>query len=435
MGTFLIFIFLLIVLALFAIENQEVTTVRIPFHEVYEIPKMALILFSVAVGFVGTFFVFLARDTRKFIDNWQFVRKQKRDVKVQDLYSKALNSLLSHDEDGAKGALEGILKVEPGHVNTLLRLGDIAADAGDYHKANNYYQKAKNINPQNYETLFALVHLMEKTERWSEALKFIEEILDIDSANLTALYKKRSILEKQGRWDDVVYLQKSILKHEHTEKDKQRENRNLIGYHYEYGRDSLENNQLEKAKKTFKTVLRMEKDFIPATLGIAEVMLREGNNEDAINFLEKNYEQTSSKIILARLEDLLIGLGEPARLIGIYKNSISKDPNNQATKFFLGKLYYRLEMIDDAFEILSSMDVVTTAYPEFHQLMGDLYMRRNEPEKAVEEFRHVLDVRKSLRLSYCCSHCGHTSEEWAGRCPDCKQWTTFSFHIEGSCKR
>ncbi len=78
--------------------------------------------------------------------------------------------------------------------------------------------------------------------------------------------------------------------------------------------------ELEKAKKAFRTVLRIDKDFVPATLGLAEVLLREGESEEAVNTLEKSYEQTSSMIALARLEDLLINLGEPARLIRIYKN-------------------------------------------------------------------------------------------------------------------
>jgi len=100
-------------------------------------------------------------------------------------------------------------------------------------------------------------------------------------------------------------------------------------------------------------VIRLEKDFIPATLGLAEVLLREGENEEAINLLEKNYEQTSSMIVLLRLEDLLISVGEPLRLIRIYKNNILKNPQDPVIKFFLGRLYYRLEMIDDAFEIMT----------------------------------------------------------------------------------
>lgn len=433
--SFLIIVLFLAVLAFFAISNKEIMTIQVPFGDIYELPKIALILFSSVFGASVVLFAFLVRDTKKYIDTWQHQRKQKQAAKVQELYSKALNSLLANDNEAAKDALEGILVEEPGHISALLRLGDIHASDEDYQKANTYYQKAYTIKHQNLETLFALETLMEKTDRWSEALKYLDDILDIADSNMTALHKKRDILEKQGRWDDLIYLQKTIIKHARAEKDKKREQENLVGFKYEYGRYSLENNQLEKAKKAFKTVLRLEREFVPATLGIAEVMLRENESEAAINLLEKSYEATGSKIVLARLEDLLISLGEPARLISIYKTSISRNPQDQIAKFFLGKLYYRLEMIDDAFEVLTSIDPGVASYPELYQLLGNLFMRRNQPENAVREFKKVIESRSSLRLPYCCTNCGHDSIEWSGRCASCKQWSTYQFNLDGSCTR
>jgi lipopolysaccharide biosynthesis regulator YciM len=435
MGKLSVFIFVLFLaaLAVFAIHNKELTTVTIPFDGVYELPKIALILLSSVAGALAMLLIFAVRDTKKFIDNLQFQKKQKRDIKVQELYSKALNSILAHKEDIAREVLGEILAEEPDHVDALLRLGDIYSSEEDYQKANAYYQKAKAVNPRNIETLFAIEELLEKSGRWTEALKHVEDILDTDEDNLTAMYRKRGILEKQSKWDDLVYLQKAILKHEHSEKDRRREHQNLIGYKYEYGRYSLENNQLEKAKKAFKTVLRLDKDFIPATLGIAEVMLREGESEEAVNLLEKAYETTSSTIVLARIEDLLISLGEPSRIIRIYKNSISKRPDDPTIRFFLAKLFFRLEMIDDAFETLSGMDSAGLPYPELHQLMGSLYVRRNQPAKAVEEYKKVVEIRKSLKLAYCCTQCGFNAEEWSGRCPGCGNWNTYHFNLDGTC--
>ncbi len=431
--TVIIFLLFLLGISAFGYFNQELVTIKIPAGESYEVSKFILVLLSIAIGVFITFIFFAIRDTRKFIGNWQYQKKQKQDAKVQGLYSKAVNAILAHNEDAAREALEGILAEEPDHVDALLRLGDTYAAEEDFQKANTYYQKARMVDPRNLETLFAMEKALEKTGRWADALKYIEDILEIDEDNLTAMYMKRDILEKQGRWDDLVYLQKSILKNEHNEKDKKREHQNLIGYEYEYGRHSLENNQLEKAKKAFKTVFRIDKDFVPATLGLAEVMLREGESEEAANLLEKSYENNSSKIVLARLEDLLITLGEPARLITIYKEGITRNPNDPVTRFFLGKLYYRLEMIDDAFETLSGMDTLGVAYPELHQLLGNIYLRRNLPEKAASEYKKVIDVRKPLRLPYCCGKCGSSSDEWSGRCPKCRQWDTFQFNLEGVC--
>ncbi|MBM4140470.1 MAG: tetratricopeptide repeat protein [Nitrospira sp.] len=427
-----IFILLLGVIALFAMFNQESTTINIPFGMTYEISTIGLILLSGIVGALTMLIIFAIRDLKRFIDNWQYQKKQKREAEVQGVYSKALNSLLAHNEDEAKELLKGVLSKEPEHLDALLRLGDIAVTEEDFQKAGEYYQQARDISPRNLETLFALERLMEKTGRWSDALHYVDEILDIDDENLSALYKKRDILERQERWDELVLIQKIILKNEHAEKDKNRERQDLIGYKYEYGRKSLENGELEKAKKAFRTVLRIDKDFVPATLGLAEVLLREGESEEAINNLEKSYEQTSSMIVLARLEDLLINLGEPGRLIRIYKNSLSRSPQDPVIKLFLGKLYYRLEMVDDAFETLASIDTGGADYPELHQLMGSLYMKRNQPEEAVYEFRKALDLKMALRLLYCCKECGYISLEWSGRCADCKKWNTFQFDLDGT---
>lgn len=429
----LILVLFMTALAIFAIYNKEVTTVGIPGGEVYEIPKFALIVLSMVIGALIALVFFIIRDTKRLIDNWQYQKRQRREMKVQELYSKALNSILAHHEDSARDALEGILAELPEHVDALLRLGDIYAAEEEFQKAISYYQKARMINPRNVETLFAIELIMEKTGRWADALKYLEDILELDEDNLSALYRKRDIMEKQSRWDELVYLQKAILKQVHTEKERRREQLNLVGYEYEYGRHSLETGQLEKAKKAFKTLIRLDKDFIPASLGLAEVMLGEGESEEAINLLEKTYEQTSSKIILARLEDLLISLGEPARLISIYEGSIMRSPNDQITRFFLGKLYYRLEMLDDAYDTLVGMDKWGIAYPDLHLLLGNIYMRRNDYGKAADEYRKVIDIKKAARLPYCCTQCGYTLDEWSGRCPDCRQWNTFQLNLEGTC--
>jgi lipopolysaccharide biosynthesis regulator YciM len=426
-----IFIVFLAVLALFAIYNQNATTVKIPFGEAYETPTIGLILLSIAVGAFAMLFVFVIRDTKRYVGTYQYQKKQKKDARIQELYSKALNYFFAHHKKAdARELLQEILKEDPENINALLQLGEIAASEEDFQQAREYYQRARDLNPRNIEVLFSIERLMEKTGRWPDAVRYIEEILDLDDENLTALYKKREILEKQDKWDDLVLVQKTILKNEHTEKYKIRERQNLVGYKYEYGRHSLENGDLEKAKKAFRTVLRLDKDFIPATLGLAEVHLREGESEEAINLLEKTYTQTSSIIVLLRLEDLLISVGEPLRLIRIYKNNISKTPQDSAIKFFLGRLYYRLEMIDDAFEAMSSVDIASNANPQMHELLGNLYLKRKQTDSAVREFKNALESHKcAFSLTYSCRDCGHISSEWYGRCSNCKKWSTYQLTL------
>ena len=430
----LIVILLLGGLALFAMSNNDMTTVNVPFDKTYPITKIGLILISSAVGALVTLLVFVIRDTKRFMATHQFQKRQKKHDKVQSLYSKAVNAILAHDELEAKGALESILKEDSGHIDALLRLGDITAGREQFDEAEGFYSKALGYSPHNLEALFSLENALENKEKWPEALSCAEKILDIDPANLSALYKKRSLLEKEGRWDDVIDVQKAVLNHDHVEADQLREQFNMLGYKYELARESLERGESEKAGKGFRSIVRDEAGFIPAYLGIAESMLREGDAEDAASFLEKSYELTSSTILLARLEDLLINLGEPARLIRTYRKTISDNPNDQMLKFFLGKLYYRLEMVDDALETLSPLSDMPDAYPDIYRLMGELYLKRDQCEKAVEEFKKTADFKKTFRLPYCCSVCGRSEQDWSGRCPKCLNWNTYQFDLHGACK-
>jgi lipopolysaccharide biosynthesis regulator YciM len=436
MGKFLILIFLVFLAAIgfFAAENKDMVVVKVPFGDAYEVPKIALIILSSTLGALIILSFFCIRDTKRVIDNMQYQKRQKRHARIQEFYSKALNAILGDKEEEAKDALGDILREDPEHIDALLRVGDMALADGDYNSALERYKKVRDINPTNLQALLSMETVMEKMQRYDDALKYLEEILDIDAENLTALYRKRALLERKDKWDDLLSLQKTILKLEHNEKDKQREERKLLGYKYEYARASLENGELEKAEKAFRTMLKMETGFIPAYLGLAEVILTKGETEEAINLLEKTFEQSNSIIILARLEDLLINVGEPGRLIRFYKNAIAKKPQDNGLKFLLGKLYYRLEMVDDALEILDSIDTSVFSTIELYALRGELYLKRSQTPRALDEFKKACTIKKAVKIPYCCSNCGLENEDWSGRCPRCKEWNTYRLDVYGTCK-
>lgn len=429
-----LFLVFLSVLGFFAMENKDAVIIKVPFGNPYEMPKIALILLSTIAGALVIMAFSFIRDTKRFIDNLQYQKRQKKEARIHGYYSKALNAILGDKEEEAKEALGEILKEDPEHIDALLRLGDIALKNADYKAAFDYFKKTWDINPSDLRVLLSIETVMEKMGRVEDAMKHLDEILDIDSENLTALYRKRALLEMREKWDDLLSLQKSIIKLEQNGKDKEREEQRLLGYKYEYGRASLENGELEKAEKTFRALMKMDNGFLSAYLGTAEVMLTKGDTEEAINLLEKGFEQLNSTILLARLEDLLISVGEPGRLIRFYKNALVRNSRDNGLKFLLGKLYYRLEMVDDALEILNSIDTGMFSPPELYSLRGELYMKRKQDSRAIEEYRRGSGIGSVVNVPYCCSKCGFKSVDWSGRCMCCHEWNTYRLDLHGACK-
>ena len=255
----------------------------------------------------------------------------------------------------------------------------------------------------------------------------------VDEGNLRALTRMRDIHQRSGNFEKAEETQERILKLDLPAKERDAEQARLVGLRYEVGRTLLEDGNLEKAKRIFKTCVKTDKDFVPAYLGLGEVYIEEGENQVAAELWEEAYAATGSIIFLHRLEDLYLKLSEPAKVINLYKTALLKNPRDLNLNFFLGKLYYRLEMVDDAFEVLTSIDSSTRPLADLHKLLGNLYVRRGRDELAVDEFKKALAYSDQLIVPYRCGVCEPFSTEWSGRCPRCGKWNSFGIDLDKYC--
>ncbi|MGA2191869.1 MAG: tetratricopeptide repeat protein [Nitrospirota bacterium] len=431
------FIFLLIIFAGFIVWvdylNPGDVKIVLPGGIFFEPGKMALMLSSAIFGALVVLLGFYIKATGEFFHNWKITRDRQKDAKIQTLYSKGLNALLSRRSDLAASYFEKVLAIKPNHAETLLRLGSIYSKEGDYAEAIKLHQRAKNIDEQNIETLFALALDYEDARRTEDALQTLEDIIEKDEGNLRALTKIRDIHQRMGSFEKAEDAQQRILKLNLRPKEREAEQQRLVGLRYETARTLLEEGNLEKSKRIFKGLVKAEKAFVPASLGLGEVYLEEGENAEAAGLWEEAFRTTGSIIFLHRLEDLYLKLGTPARIINLYKSALLKSPKDVNLSFFLGKLYYRLEMVDDAYETLSAIDTSTRQLTDLHKLLGNLYLRRGSYPMAVDEFKKALTYGDQLIVPYRCCNCEHFSTEWSGRCPRCGKWNTFNIDLDKYC--
>ncbi len=429
MGKFSVFVIIVFlgVMALFSVYNNDATSITLPFGDTHEIPKIGLILISAVFGALTMLVLFMVRDSMRFMVNYQVQRTEKRSEKISSLYNQALNAILGEDMPLARKCLDQILKVNPDHSDALLRLGNMEVRAGDHEQAAIYYRRALEASERNLEALFSLSEVMQRLERLDDAIGYIDQILAIDVDNHSALMKKRAILERESRWEDLIEVQKSILRLERDPKRQEAEASNLLGYRYELANSYMNQGDPDKAARGFRSILKEDDQFTPAHLGVVDVMVGAEDTDGAVEYLERAYETTHSQMLLARLEDILIGLGDPLRLIRIYQHRLSREQDNTELRFFLAKLFFRLEMVDDAFRELEALE---DTYPEVHLLLGELHLRRQQCEKAVEQFKKTLKLRTALRVPYSCESCGRSDRNWAGRCPSCGSWNTMGLRLD-----
>ena len=413
--------------------NQALITVNISPTKAYELSKSSFFLISLSLGAGAVLLLYLIRDIKRLLRSLKVQRDQKRQTRIQELYTKGLNSLIAKRNPDATTFFQKVLTIDPNHVDTLLRMGITQLRQKNPQEAIRLHQKALTLDSSNQEVMFSLAADYEEAKRYEEAIKVYKEAIARDPSNLTALIKLRDLYQKLNHWEELYETQSKLLANALAPSEQDVEHRRLVGFKYEFGRSLLEAGDLERARKIFRGVIKLDKDFIPAYLGLGEVFLEEGKAKEAAELWEKAYKMTSSVLLLCRLEDLYLKQGEPGKAIEIYNQAVSWKPQDITLKFFLGKLYYRLEMIDEAFDILSSVDWGDKELPDVHKLLGNIYLRRGSLGLAASEFKKALGFRKQIIIPYVCSNCEHKTMEWAGRCPNCGKWNTFGVNLEKTC--
>ncbi len=413
--------------------NQGVITVYLLPSKSFTISLFLFFVLSFLLGGGGILGLYIWRDVRRFLRGLQVQREQKKRLKIQELYTTGLNALMAKRNAEAMRFFQKVLALDPNHVDTLLRMGICQLRERNIQDAVLMHQKAMNLDADNSEVMFALAADFEEAKRYDDALGVYRGILAKDGSNLTAMFKMRDLLQRVNRWEDLYEIQTQIVSNPLSPAEQEVEHRKLVGFTYELGRSFLEAGALDRAKKIFRSVIKLDKDFIPAYLGLGEVYLEDARPKDAAELWEKSYKITASNLLLLRLEDLYLKQGEPGKAIEIYTQAATWKPQDGSLKFFLGKLYYRLEMIDEAFDALSTVDWGDREFPDVHKLLGNIYLRRGSLGLAATEFKKALGFKKQIIIPYECSNCDLRTTDWSGRCPNCGKWNTFGVNLEKTC--
>jgi len=416
-------VFAIVIVLYFDRLNPEAVTINLSSNYSYTISMVGFFLASFALGSVIVILFTLLRDAKNIFLDWRNRQRQKVEARVQETFSKGLYAYLSGKYDQAISFFRDIMKVEPNHFYTLLRIGDAYQQERNYSEAIKFHKRAKKVDEKSLEAQFALANDYVLSASYDEAVSVIQEVIKKDSSNIEALVRLRDIYIKTGKWDGAHELQGRVVKHR---KESIEDLRLLMGLRYEFARVLFNRGDRGKSKKLLKGIIRADKDFIPAYVTLGDIFVEEGDGGEAADLWEKGYYMNYSEILLHKLEDFYLQLGEPEKIIWIYKKAISLNPQNPALKFYLGKLYYRLEMLDEAFDILAELEGTESSMPELYKLLGTIYERKEELGKAVAEFKKALGLRKRVVVPYFCPFCDCHTYEWSGRCPRCGAWNSFT---------
>jgi lipopolysaccharide biosynthesis regulator YciM len=256
---------------------------------------------------------------------------------------------------------------------------------------------------------------------------------DFPGRGLQVLRRRRNAAIGKRDWREAGRLQERVeamLAENDAAVDLDREVGVATGLAYQVGIDHLEAERLEEAAEAFNQLLSTQPGFLPARIMLGEVELLAGRDDAAVEVWRQGFVETGSAVFLQRIEDHFIESGQPENGIQTLHLLLKESGNELLPRLFLGRLYARLEMHDEALKVLESLEDRIERAPGFRYLLARIHERRGEMKKAVDALLTCVAEAGIVSAEYSCRVCRTSYTEWCDRCSSCGSWNSVDLELE-----
>ena len=262
---------------------------------------------------------------------------------------------------------------------------------------------------------------LERAGRSGEAANLYREVLKSERHHPGALRGLRAVAVTMADWPRALDVQQRLIGAvPSVERDA--ESRWLAVIHYELGRAQLAAGRLSAALTELRQALRADPRFVPAALALGDTHEAAGDLKEAVRVWERAAETDPSVSVLARLERVYRSEGRPSRMIALYRAAAEQAPDDLAVATALGRVYFELEMLDEAADQFEKIEVRAPNLPVVHAFLGAVFERRGDTREAFDEYRQALRLAQSFTWPHRCRHCETVVTTWEDRCPGCRRW-------------
>ncbi len=384
----LIALIVVVFVASFTQLNQDL--LRQPFRltENRSVPVYVVLLTVFLLGFLPVVSVLLVQTLNRELAQRRGRRLSREAKSQRGSFRRAVD--LQADGQWARAAseLEKLLADRPEDFETLLRYGEVLRHLGRTGEALDVHRRASVLYPHSVAVLYQLAEDYEDDGESEVGHQIRERILrDFSGTGLKIIRRRRNAALGAQDWKRASRLQEkidSMLEESGAIAERTREDGVRLGLAYQRAVDHLENERIQEAKTIFREILESEPGYIPAAIMLGEAALLLDDEPDALAEWRAGFERTGSPVFLQRIEDHFIEREKPLEAIELLNQLIASAENDLLPRLFLGRLYYRLEMHEEALKAFTGLGDRIRKSPSFHLQLARLHERRGEMRKAGE---------------------------------------------------
>jgi len=419
--------FVLISVGYVYVQNAGIMGNEVQLWQHAQVRVSTLLIGVFLLGFVLNLLYTGVMEIRRLIRGLSASAATRAGKRLSSLLREA-RELLAHGLPGqAREVLEGLLKERSDHEAASLLLGEALLKLADHEQAVRHLEACCLTWPEHIEFRYLLAEALAANRRPDAAVTVLKELAgDHPKQALRALRKLRSLHADAGRWEDALDVHKRIASR-FAQAMNQAERAQGTAFLYQVGMAKVEADQFKEAAQVFQQVLKEDPAFVPAYLSLGRCMILQDQEPQGIEIWLEGFRTTGEGALLQEIEDYFIQSGKPEEGLSLLRRVAATSEFTTTAKFFLGKMLYRLEILDDALVLFQEVRAQVVYSPILYFFMAKIHARRSRLDQALNEYRQLLRNLGVLKMRFECSVCGHKSADYADRCEACASWNSNHF--------
>jgi len=420
-------VFTLVSVGYVYVENHVVLSQEIVLMQNHKVRVTSLIIGVFLLGFVLNLLYTAFMEIRRMLKNLNAsaaTRAGKRiSAQLQDAREQIAHGLLNQ----ARRSLEALLKERSNHYIASVLLGEVLLKVGEPGLAVKHLEALAIAEPELVEPQYLLADAYVASRNIEGATALLKRLAgDYPKEALRALRRLRALYVDSSHWEEALDIHRRLVGRFLAELN-QTERAQGVALTFQTGLMKVEADQFKDAAQTFQLVLKEDGSFVPAYLALGRCMILQDQEAQGIEIWLEGFRTSGEGAMLQEIEDYFIQCGRPEEGLSVLQRVAATSEHQTTAKFFLGKMYYRLEILDEALELFKEVRAQVVYSPILFFFMAKIHARRGRMEQALNEYRQLLRNLGILKLRYECNVCGHRTTDYQDRCESCGSWNSVHF--------
>jgi lipopolysaccharide biosynthesis regulator YciM len=352
---------------------------------------------------------------------------KRKKVKTKAIFEKpsdyilGMYSLFMGEMDNAVKRLSAVVEKVPHAIEVYLALGNIYRNRGQLEKAIKIHKDLLLRTDLTTEARILALDALGTDYRvggfLDRSLNTFKEALALDPKDTYALTQLVKLCEDRNEWDTAYEYAKQLFK-----RSKLVDAKTLSYQLVKKGESLEEEGKSFKSYICYKKALRILPENTIASLSLVKLHLKEGRREKARTTFETALERFPQKSYiffeylkkiykdeyLSKLREIAL-MRHQKRALLLYLEEMKKENNIEEIK-------------------LTLLDLAKN-FPKSRNLEMALFQFAKEEKISFEDIKNIANILSSsreLKDPFICIYCGYKTMDVLPRCPNCKEWNSFS---------